>query len=148
MQHLRLLAALHTAQVRWCNGFPNHSSSGSKSTATTVIAQLAGCEEAGDAFGEVAGVRVLVDLVNSSISGRVKENAVSGLLNLVRCGRKGVGDYVKEMVLMSKPIIDALSSLFSSSSSFNGGGSEELPSITGGEDLSRYIPDQGPQFRF
>ncbi|KAI3802763.1 hypothetical protein L1987_30906 [Smallanthus sonchifolius] len=36
----------------------------------------------------------------------------------------------------SKPIVGGLSSLFSSSSSFTGGGSEELPSIRGGEDLS------------
>ncbi|KAI3717240.1 hypothetical protein L1987_68729 [Smallanthus sonchifolius] len=78
----------------------NDGRAGIVEDATAVIAQLAGCEEAGDAFGEVAGVRVLVDLVNSSTSGRVKENAISGLLNLVRCGRKEVGDYVKEMVLM------------------------------------------------
>ncbi|XP_022035012.1 U-box domain-containing protein 17 isoform X1 [Helianthus annuus] len=68
--------------------------------ATAVIAQLAaGCEEAGDAFRKVSGVGVLVDLLDLSTgsSGRTKENAVSGLLNMVQCGKKDVGEYVKEM---------------------------------------------------
>lgn len=67
--------------------------------ATAVIAQLAGCEEAGDAFRKVSGVGVLVDLLDLSTgsSARTKENAVSGLLNMVQCGKKDVGEYVKEM---------------------------------------------------
>ncbi|XP_076939999.1 U-box domain-containing protein 4-like [Bidens hawaiensis] len=67
--------------------------------ATAVIAQLAGCEEAGEAFRKVSGVGVLVDLLDLSTgsSGRVKENAVSGLLNLVQCGREEVAGYVKGM---------------------------------------------------
>ncbi|KAL8192264.1 hypothetical protein R6Q57_027931 [Mikania cordata] len=67
--------------------------------ATAVIAQLAGCEEAGDAFRKVSGVGVLVDLLDLSTgsSSRTKENAVSGLLNLVQCGKKDVSEYVKEM---------------------------------------------------
>nr|XP_043610878.1 U-box domain-containing protein 2 [Erigeron canadensis] len=67
--------------------------------ATAVIAQIAGCEEAGEAFRKVSGIGVLVDLLDLSTgsSGRTKENAVSGLLNMVQCGKKDVGEYVKEM---------------------------------------------------
>lgn len=67
--------------------------------ATAVIAQIAGCEEAGDAFRKVLGVGVLVDLLDLSTgsSSRTKENAVSGLLNMVQCGKEEVGEYVKEM---------------------------------------------------
>lgn len=61
---------------------------------TAVIGQVAGCEEAWVEFGKVAGVGVLVDLLDLSTGGsdRIKENAVSGLLNLVEYG----GDEVVE----------------------------------------------------
>ncbi|KAF7824733.1 U-box domain-containing protein 11 [Senna tora] len=63
--------------------------------ATAVIAQIAGCEESEAAFREVSGMGVLVDvLMEDSISGvrslKTKENAISGLLNLVRCGGERV----------------------------------------------------------
>ena len=56
--------------------------------ATAVIAQIAGCEESGDAFRRVSGIGVLVDLLDpcTGSSPRAKENAVSALLNLVQCG--------------------------------------------------------------
>lgn len=67
--------------------------------ATAVIAQIAGCEEAGEAFEKVKGVGVLVDLLDMSTgsSDRIKENAVSGLLNLVQYGREEMGESVREM---------------------------------------------------
>lgn len=62
--------------------------------ATAVIAQVAGCGESVDAFRKVAGVRVLVDLLDVATGSalRVKENAVAALLNLVHTG----GDEVVE----------------------------------------------------
>ncbi|KAH7863173.1 hypothetical protein Vadar_014234 [Vaccinium darrowii] len=65
---------------------------------TAVIAQLAGCEEAREAFRRVSGVRVLVDLLDNSTgsSFRTRENAVSGLLNLVQCGGEQVANSVRE----------------------------------------------------
>lgn len=69
--------------------------------ATAVIAQIAGCEEAGDSFRKVLGIGVLVDLLDNSTgsSSRTKENAVSALLNLVQCGRGDVTESVCEMGL-------------------------------------------------
>lgn len=59
---------------------------------TAVIGQIAGCEEAWDEFRKVGGVEVLVDLLDLSTgcSDRIKENAVSGLFNLVHYGREEV----------------------------------------------------------
>ncbi|KAI4332967.1 hypothetical protein L6164_017831 [Bauhinia variegata] len=59
---------------------------------TAVIAQIAGCEESDEAFRKVSGIGVLVDLLDlaTGSSMRTKENAVSGLLNLVRCGGEKV----------------------------------------------------------
>lgn len=56
--------------------------------ATAVVAQVAGCEESGEAFRKVAGAGVLADLLDlaTGSSMRTKENAVSALLNLARCG--------------------------------------------------------------
>lgn len=69
--------------------------------ATAVIAQIAGCEEAGEAFQKVSGIGVLVDLLDQSTgsSYRIKENAVSGLLNLLQCGREEIVENVREMEL-------------------------------------------------
>ncbi|KAG5539222.1 hypothetical protein RHGRI_019702 [Rhododendron griersonianum] len=66
--------------------------------ATAVIAQVAGCEEAREAFRKVSGVRVLVDLLDCSTgsSFRTRENAVSGLLNLIQCGGEQVANCVRE----------------------------------------------------
>ncbi|KAI4323563.1 hypothetical protein L6164_023158 [Bauhinia variegata] len=65
--------------------------------ATAVIAQIAGCEESEEAFWKVSGIGVLVDLLDlaTGSSMRTKENAVSGLLNLVRCGRENVATDVR-----------------------------------------------------
>lgn len=59
---------------------------------TAVIGQIAGCEQAWDEFAKVGGVQVLVDLLDLSTgcSDRIKENAVSGLLNLVEYGKEEV----------------------------------------------------------
>uniref|UniRef100_A0A5B6ZCL4 Putative Armadillo n=1 Tax=Davidia involucrata TaxID=16924 RepID=A0A5B6ZCL4_DAVIN len=67
--------------------------------ATAVIAQIAGCEEGGDAFRKVSGIGVLVDLLDPSTgsSDRTKENAVSALLNLVQCGGEQIANNVREM---------------------------------------------------
>lgn len=66
--------------------------------ATAVIAQIAACEESEEAFRKVSGMGVLVDLLDSATgsSMRTKENAVSGLLNLIRCGGDKVAMDVRE----------------------------------------------------
>ncbi|KAG9458124.1 hypothetical protein H6P81_002632 [Aristolochia fimbriata] len=66
---------------------------------TAVIAQVAGCFESVEVFRQVAGVKVLVDLLDASTGStlRVKENAVSALLNLVRCGGDAIGEDFREM---------------------------------------------------
>lgn len=67
--------------------------------ATAVIAQIAGCEESWEAFRKVSGVRVLVDLLDTSTGSsiRTKENAVSALLKLVECGGEAVVGSIREM---------------------------------------------------
>ncbi|KAL5734011.1 hypothetical protein ACOSP7_031872 [Xanthoceras sorbifolium] len=69
--------------------------------ASAVVAQLAGCEESVDEFKRVSGLDVLVDLLDmgTGSSDRVRENAVSALLNLVRCGGERAGKDVREMGL-------------------------------------------------
>ncbi|XP_027356573.1 U-box domain-containing protein 11 [Abrus precatorius] len=68
--------------------------------ATAVIAQVAGCEDSADAFVKVSGVGVLADLLDlaTGSSMRTKENAVSALLNLVRCGGEKVAGDVRDVV--------------------------------------------------
>ncbi|XP_074575844.1 U-box domain-containing protein 16-like [Curcuma longa] len=66
--------------------------------ATAVISQVAGCYESVDAFRRVAGVAILVELVDAATgaSGRARENAAAALLNLVRSGGdKAVGDVME-----------------------------------------------------
>ncbi|GFZ02429.1 ARM repeat superfamily protein [Actinidia rufa] len=72
--------------------------SGVVEDATAVIAQIAGCEEANEAFRRVSGIGVLVDLMDPSTgsNGRTKENAVSALLNLVQCGGEQAANSVRE----------------------------------------------------
>ncbi|KAJ9179549.1 hypothetical protein P3X46_011325 [Hevea brasiliensis] len=67
--------------------------------ATAVIAQIAGCEESDGEFAKFSGVRILVDLldVGTGSSGRIKENAVAALLNLVRCGGEKAVEDVRDM---------------------------------------------------
>lgn len=71
--------------------------------ATAVIAQVAGCEEASVAFRGVSGVRIMVNLLDSDtgtgLSCRVRENVVSGLLNLVRCSGEDVEEEIREVGL-------------------------------------------------
>ncbi|KAF8022205.1 hypothetical protein BT93_G2369 [Corymbia citriodora subsp. variegata] len=69
--------------------------------ATAVVAQIAGCEESEEAFRKVSGVGVLVDLLDAvtGSSIRIKENSVSALLNLARCGGEGVVEDVRRMGL-------------------------------------------------
>jgi len=66
--------------------------------ATAVIAQMAGCEESAEAFRRVSGIRVLVDLLDPGTgwSARIRENAVSGLLNLAGFGQ-GVVVEIREL---------------------------------------------------
>ncbi|XP_029124097.2 U-box domain-containing protein 16 [Elaeis guineensis] len=66
---------------------------------TAVIAQVAGCYESVDAFRKVAGVRVLVDLVDvgTGASVRARENAASALLNLVMSGGEKAAADVREI---------------------------------------------------
>lgn len=86
--------------------------------ATAVIAQIAGCEESGEAFSRVSGVRVLVDLVDSSTgsSKRTKENAVSALLNLVQYGVDKVKNDVGQMVMMGLGVLDGIADVAESGS--------------------------------
>ena len=74
--------------------------SGIVEDATAVIAQIAGCEESEEAFRAVSGIPVLSGLLGSEHAGvcglRTKENAVSGLLNLVRCSGEEVVKEVRE----------------------------------------------------
>lgn len=69
--------------------------------ATAVIAQVADCEESVEAFRRVFGVRVLVDLLSpeTGSSSRIRENAVSGLLNLVKIGGEEVAEEIREVGL-------------------------------------------------
>lgn len=68
--------------------------------ATAVIAQVAGCEDASEAFKKASGIGVLADLLDlaTAASMRTKENAVSALLNLVRCGGDKVAAEVRDVV--------------------------------------------------
>ncbi|WOK99102.1 U-box domain-containing protein 4-like [Canna indica] len=66
--------------------------------ATAVISQVAGCYESVEAFRRVAGVAILVELVDAATgaSGRTRENAAAALLNLVMSGGdKAVGDVME-----------------------------------------------------
>lgn len=78
--------------------------------ATAVIAQIAGCDEAEDAFRRVSGIGVLMDLLDPATgsSDRTKENAVSALLNLVQCGGEDeeVSDDLKSTE--SKRVLDGI----------------------------------------
>lgn len=67
--------------------------------ATAVIAQVAGCKESVEAFRKASGVSVLVDMLNpeTGSSSRIKENVVSGLLNLVNIGGEVVGEEIREV---------------------------------------------------
>ncbi|KAK7256962.1 hypothetical protein RIF29_30597 [Crotalaria pallida] len=69
--------------------------------ATAVVAQVAGCEESAEAFRKVSGIEVLADLLDlaTGASMRTKENAVSALLNLVRCGGESAVSDVREVVV-------------------------------------------------
>lgn len=69
--------------------------------ATAVVAQIAGCEESEEAFRKVSGVGVLVDLLDAATGSsiRIKENSVSALLNLARCGTERVVEDVRRMGL-------------------------------------------------
>ncbi|KAL2235518.1 U-box domain-containing protein 11 [Sesamum indicum] len=65
--------------------------------ATAVIAQVAGCEESWEVFKKALGIEVLMDLLDNATgsSYRVKENAVSALLNLVQVGGEEVASDVR-----------------------------------------------------
>ncbi|EEF49542.1 U-box domain-containing protein 11 [Ricinus communis] len=67
--------------------------------ATAVVAQIAGCEESEGEFARYSGVGILIDLLDlaTGSSLRIKENAVSALLNLVRCGGERVAADVRDM---------------------------------------------------
>ncbi|XP_027343071.1 U-box domain-containing protein 11-like [Abrus precatorius] len=68
---------------------------------TAVIAQIAGCEESEKEFEKVLGVSVLLGMLGSesgNCSLRTMENAVSGLLNLVRFGGEKVVGEVRDKV--------------------------------------------------
>lgn len=69
--------------------------------ASAVIAQIAGCEESVDEFKKCCGIGVLVDLLDLGTGSghRVKENAVSALLNLVNFGGERAAEEVKETAM-------------------------------------------------
>ncbi|XP_020205890.1 U-box domain-containing protein 17 [Cajanus cajan] len=68
--------------------------------ATAVVAQVAASPDAADAFRKASALRVLADLLDLSTAAtmRTKENAVSALLNLVRCGGDKVAADVRDAV--------------------------------------------------
>ncbi|KAK9682174.1 hypothetical protein RND81_10G055600 [Saponaria officinalis] len=68
---------------------------------TAVVAQLAACDAAPAAFGDVRGIRVLVDLIDlgENVTVRVRENAVSALLKLVEFGGEKVAEEIREVGL-------------------------------------------------
>lgn len=84
--------------------------------ASAVVAQIAGCEESVDEFKKVSGVDVLVDLLDlgTGSSDRVRENAVSALLNLVRFGGERAAKEVKGMTMK---VIDGVADVAESGSS-------------------------------
>ncbi|KAE9592803.1 putative aminoacyltransferase, E1 ubiquitin-activating enzyme [Lupinus albus] len=85
--------------------------------ATAVVAQVAGCEESAEAFRKVSGIEVLADLVASGGSSmRTKENAVSALLNLVRCGGESVVSDVRE-VAAAVVVVDGIADVVDNGSS-------------------------------
>ncbi|KAK4794563.1 hypothetical protein SAY86_012557 [Trapa natans] len=75
--------------------------------ATAVVAQIAGCEESVEAFRNISGISVLVDLLDMSTgsSMRIKENAVSALLNLATCGE---GRVMEDFRLMDLGVVDGI----------------------------------------
>lgn len=75
----------------------NDSRVGLTEDATAVIAQVAGCDPAVEAFRRVSGIAVLVDLIDPATgsSGRIRENAISALLNLVKFGEDGVKEEIR-----------------------------------------------------
>ncbi|OIW06136.1 hypothetical protein TanjilG_22358 [Lupinus angustifolius] len=85
--------------------------------ATAVVAQVAGCEESAEAFRKVSGIEVLAELVASGggSSMRTKENAVSALLNLVRCGGECIVSDVRELV-----VVDGIADVADNGSSSKG----------------------------
>ncbi|MED6216243.1 hypothetical protein PIB30_005504 [Stylosanthes scabra] len=78
--------------------------------ATAVIAQIAGCEESEEAFREASGIPLLSSLLGCDASSlRTKENAVSGLLNLVRCsGNKETVMEVRERAVATVETLDGI----------------------------------------
>ncbi|XP_078436074.1 ARM repeat superfamily protein [Wolffia australiana] len=64
----------------------NDARAGIVEDATAVVAQIAGCKGSLEAFRQVSGVQVLVDLVDGAATTRARENAVAALLNLAVAG--------------------------------------------------------------
>ncbi|XP_004490559.1 U-box domain-containing protein 17-like [Cicer arietinum] len=69
--------------------------------ATSVIAQVACCDESLEAFPKVSGIKLLTDLLHfpNDFSIRTMENAVCALLNLVRCGGDAMAGNVRNYFL-------------------------------------------------
>lgn len=77
---------------------------------TAVIAQVAGCEESLEAFKGVCGIRVLMDLLDPGTgwTSRIKENAISGLLNLVQCNGVEVEEEIRGLDLDLELVLEGL----------------------------------------
>ncbi|KAJ0978838.1 hypothetical protein J5N97_014312 [Dioscorea zingiberensis] len=74
--------------------------------ATAVIAQVAGCGESLEEIRRVAGVWVLVDLVDAATgaSERARENAASALLNLVMSGGESALGDIQEVEMAEEAV--------------------------------------------
>lgn len=109
--------------------------------ATAVVAQIAGCEESEEAFLKVSGIRVMADLLDPATgsSSRTKENAVSGLLNLARCGGDRVGREVKGMGMV---VVDGIVEVAESGSAKGKSKAMALLKIIdGGSGIANFLGD-------
>ncbi|KAK7405520.1 hypothetical protein VNO78_06900 [Psophocarpus tetragonolobus] len=104
--------------------------------ATAVIAQVAGCEDAAEAFRNAGGLSFLADLLDlaTAASMRTKENTVSALLNLVRCGGEKVAADVRLATVFGA--LDGIADVRNSGSGKGKNKAAELLKVLLGENYS------------
>ncbi|CAK8561105.1 unnamed protein product [Lathyrus sativus] len=114
--------------------------------ATAVIAQVAGCEESIEAFRKVSGVGVLADLLDlaTGSSMRTRENTVSALLNLVRCGGDAVAGDVRDAVAFGA--LDGIGDVRDKGSAKGKSKATELMKVMLGNGHSNAVFNSGSSF--
>ncbi|XP_004511041.1 U-box domain-containing protein 16 [Cicer arietinum] len=114
--------------------------------ATAVIAQVAGCEESAEAFRKISGIGVLADLLDltTGSSMRTRENAVSALLNLVRCSGDAVTGDVRDAVAFGA--LDGIADVREKGSAKGKGKATELMKVMLGDDHNNVVFDSGSSF--